>query len=67
MLMSGEARSIDEIAEREAVGATYVGQLLPLGFLSPAVVDRILRGVQPAEATAARLVWKTEVPLQWQG
>jgi hypothetical protein len=66
MLMSGEARSIQEIAEWEGVGATYVGQLLPLGFLAPALVERIVSGAQPAEFTAGNLIWKIEVPLRWQ-
>lgn len=65
MLMTGEARSIEEIAEREGVGATYVGQLLPLGFLSPVLVERVLSGTQPAELTAGGLIWKTDVPLRW--
>lgn len=66
MLITGEARSIEEIAKREGIGATYIGQLLPLGFLAPDLVERILAGTQPAEFTAGALIWKTEVPLRWQ-
>ena len=65
MLTTGVAKSIREIAEREGVGETYVGQLLPLGFLPPALVERVLAGAQPAELTAAKLVWNIDVPLRW--
>jgi DNA invertase Pin-like site-specific DNA recombinase len=67
MLMTGGASSIEEIAEREGVGATYVGQLLPLGFMAPALVERVVSGTHPAELTAGGLIWKTDVPLRWRG
>jgi hypothetical protein len=65
MLMSGEARSLEEIAEREGVGMTYVAQLLPLGFLRPELVSQVILGTQPTELTAARLIWKADLPLRW--
>ena len=65
MLTSGEARSLEEIAEREGVGRTYVAQLLPLGFLEPKLVEQVLSGSQPSELTAAELVWKTPVQFGW--
>lgn len=65
MLTTGAAKSIREIAEREGLGETYVGQLLPLGFLPPAMVEQTLAGKPPAEMTAGRLVWSTDVPLRW--
>jgi hypothetical protein len=66
MLMTGEATSIEEIAERERLGAAYVGQLLPLGFLDPDQVEGVLLGDQPHELTAGELIWRSEVPLKWR-
>lgn len=66
MLTTGAAKSIKEIAEREGVGETYVSQLLPLGFLPPALVEQVLAGEQPAELTAGKLVWDTDMPLRWR-
>lgn len=64
MLTTGAARSIRKIAEREGVGETYVGLLLPLGFLPPALVEQVLAGTQPVEMTAGKLVWDTNVPIK---
>jgi DNA invertase Pin-like site-specific DNA recombinase len=66
MLTTGEARSIEEIAAWEGIGATYIGQLLPLGFLAPALVEQVLSGAQPADLTADGLIRKADVALRWQ-
>jgi site-specific DNA recombinase len=64
-LISGEVRSVTEIAKRENVSATYVSQLLPIGFLAPAVVEAILNGHQPVTLTADRLVRRERVVGSW--
>lgn len=66
MLTTGAAKSIKEIAERECVGETYVGLLLPLGFMPPALVEQVLTGTHPPELTASGLVWSTDVPMRWE-
>jgi DNA invertase Pin-like site-specific DNA recombinase len=65
MLTTGAARSIREVAELEGVGETYVGLLLTLGFLPPALVEQVLSGDQPTELTADKLIWNTDMPLKW--
>ena len=65
MLTTGAAKSIREIAEREGLGEIYVGQVLPLGFLSPALVEQVLAGTQPPEMTSGGLSWSTGLPVRW--
>ena len=64
-LVSGRARSHDEIAKREGVTRRYVGHLLPLAFLAPDIVAAIVGGVQPADLMAETLTKRTHLPLGW--
>jgi site-specific DNA recombinase len=64
-LVSGRARSHDEIAQREGVTRRYVGHLMPLAFLAPDVVAAIVGGAQPIEFTAETLTKRTDLPLGW--
>lgn len=64
-LVTGQATSITQIARQEGVSPTYVGQMLPLGFLAPSVVEAILSGRQPPTLTADRLIWRERVALLW--
>jgi site-specific DNA recombinase len=64
-LVSGRARSHDEIAKREGVTRRYVGHLLPLAFLAPDVVAAIVGGVQPADLMAETLTKRADLPLGW--
>ncbi|MEP7240049.1 MAG: recombinase family protein [Devosia sp.] len=64
-LVRGEIRSITEIAKRERVSPTYVGQLLPLGFLAPPIVEAILDGGQPVTLTADRIVRREGIAASW--
>jgi hypothetical protein len=64
-LLSGRARSVEEIADREQVGARYVRRLLRLAFLAPKIVEMIAAGRQPPELTAEALAERTELPLLW--
>jgi site-specific DNA recombinase len=54
-LLSGRARSIEEIAERERVGARYVRRMMRLAFLAPKIVEMIASGSQPPDLTAEAL------------
>ena len=60
-LKTGEVASMAEICAAEGFTDTYVGQVLPLAFLSPELVEQILTGQQPAGLTAN----KDRVP--WRG
>lgn len=64
-LTTGEVTSITEIARREGVSPTYVGQLLPLGFLAPSIIETILSGHQPVSLTADHLIWHEKIEPRW--
>jgi site-specific DNA recombinase len=52
-LVTGRAAFTREIAARERVNERFVRRLIPLAFLSPAIVQAIAEGRQPADLTAA--------------
>ena len=62
-LESGEAATIQDIAEAEGISDRYVGRMLRLAYLAPAVLDKLLVSrVPPAVsikdmAAAAELPW----------
>jgi site-specific DNA recombinase len=64
-LLMGRARSVDEIADRERVGARYVRRVLSLAFLAPKIVEAIAAGSQPPELTAEALAERIDLPLLW--
>lgn len=64
-LARGEVSSMAEICAAESFSDTYVGQLLPLAFLSPKIVEDILAGRQESSLTADRLIWDTPIPVDW--
>ena len=64
-LATGRVRSIAEIAEAEGVSSRYVGQLIPLAFLAPDIVAKILSGTQPVDLTTQDLTKRIDLPLAW--
>jgi hypothetical protein len=64
-LLSGRARSVEAIADREQVGARYVRRLMRLAFLAPKIVEMIAAGRQPQELTAEALAERIDLPLLW--
>ena len=64
-LASGRARSFAEIARAEGVTNRYVAHLVPLAFLAPDIVVRILSGTQPVELTTEELTKRVDLPLVW--
>ena len=65
-LSSGRARSLEDIGKADNVSDRYVGALMPLAFLSPEIVGRILCGTQPIDLTAVSLTTRVSIPLGWQ-
>ena len=63
-LMSGGA-SIAQLAAREGVDDRYVSNVLPLAFLAPEIVGAIVKGTQPADLTATKLVRRIDLALDW--
>jgi site-specific DNA recombinase len=55
-LASGRVRSLDEIARNEGIAKRYVERLSRLVFVTPAIVEAIWRGQQPAELNAETLL-----------
>lgn len=64
MLESGEFASISELAEREGITFTYMARLMRLSLLSPALVDAVIDGHQPANITLANLM--DPFPANWK-
>jgi site-specific DNA recombinase len=63
-LVSGRARSLQELAKRDGISRRYIRRLIALAFLSPELIEAILQGRQPAELTATRLT-ELDLPLDW--
>ena len=66
-LVSGEFRSLIEIANAEGVIERYVGRVLPLAFLVPDIVSSVLNGTQPVHLTTEMLTKRADLPLDWEG
>jgi site-specific DNA recombinase len=65
-LVSGEFRSIQEIAKTEGVSGHYIARLLPLAFLAPDIVASVLSGTQPLQLTTEMLTRHADLPLDWE-
>ena len=55
-----------EIARNEGIAKRYVERLSRLAFVSPAIVEAICQGQQPAELNAETLLNRVDLPLEWQ-
>jgi DNA invertase Pin-like site-specific DNA recombinase len=63
-LVTGRARSLQELAKRDGISRRYIRRLLGLAFVSPQLVEAILQGRQSVELTATRLT-ELDLPLDW--
>ena len=61
----GSYGTIDGLAAAENIKSSYVSRLLRLTLLSPAIVEAILAGRQPAETTLPVLM--EPFPVEWEG
>jgi len=64
-LASGRAKFTQEIAAREGVNGRFVRRLIPLAFLSPAIVQAIAEGRHPADLTGEALSRGIHIPVEW--
>ena len=64
-LVSGRAAFTREIAARERVNERFVRRLIPLAFLSPAIVQAIAEGRHPPDLTGEALSRGIDVPIEW--
>src|SRR5438552_18909263 len=63
-LATGRARSVQELAKRDGISRRYIRRLVGLAFLSPRLVEAILKGQQPVTLTATCLS-ELDLPLDW--
>jgi site-specific DNA recombinase len=64
-LASGRVRSLAEIARNQGIAKRYVERLSHLAFVTPAIVEAICQGQQPAELNAEALLNRIDLPLEW--
>jgi hypothetical protein len=64
LLENGTYGCLDEIAEAERIGASFVSRIIRLALLAPDIVDAILEGKQPASLTLRDLMGP--FPLAWK-
>jgi len=64
-LASGRAKFTQQIAAREGVNGRFVRRLIPLAFLSPAIVQAIAEGRHPANLTGEALSRGINIPVEW--
>jgi site-specific DNA recombinase len=64
-LADGRATSINDLAAQTKVHPSEVSRRLPLAFLAPDIVEAIVKGRQPPELTAERLM-RTTLPKNWE-
>ena len=64
LLDNDPAANVKEIATRENVERTYVGDVLRLKYLAPEIVTMILHGTQPRSLKVSHLI-RQPIPLCW--
>ena len=64
-LSTNATTSVKAIALRENIPASEVSRQLPLAFLSPKIITKILQGHQPIDLTTKRLQRFSNLPLDW--
>jgi hypothetical protein len=65
LITTGEATSVDAIAEFDGLPASEISRVLPLAFLAPDITKAILSGRQPVDLTAERLKRIGKLPACW--
>jgi len=66
-LESGEAATIQDIAEAEGISDRYVGRMLRLAYLAPAVLEKLLIARVSPAVSVKELAAATELPWTAQG
>jgi hypothetical protein len=65
MLESRRYATVRDLAKAEAINESYLGRILRLTLLSPAIIEAILEGRQPATLELDDLL--TQFPVAWDG
>ena len=64
-LSSGQSNSVLSIAQEHGLASSEVTRVVYLAFLAPDIVERIVRGAQPAELNIKRLLAMAPLPMDW--
>jgi site-specific DNA recombinase len=64
-LVSGEVKSLNEIAARENITRSFVGRIIRMAFLAPEIVEVIAAGRQPPELSTELLTRRLHLPFDW--
>lgn len=64
-LVTGKVSSVREISRRDRVNENEITRTLPLAFLSPQIVEDILKGKQAQNLTAYGLKRLSALPMNW--
>jgi site-specific DNA recombinase len=64
-LTSGNCGTLADLARRTGRAPTEISRILPLAFLAPDIVRKVLEGRQPAELTAQTLKRTKPLPVMW--
>ena len=64
-LASGKATSVRAIALQENIFETEVSRILPLAFLAPKIIEKILIGQKPEDLTVKKLKRLGSLPSDW--
>ncbi|MCZ6588118.1 MAG: recombinase family protein [Alphaproteobacteria bacterium] len=63
-LSNGTAATINDLATQENLHPSDISRIIPLAFLAPDIVEAVLKGEQPVELTAEKLV-RCGLPTSW--
>jgi hypothetical protein len=63
MLESGRYATVRDLAKAEAINESYLGRVLRLTLLSPAIIEAILEGRQPPALELEDLL--KQFPIEW--
>ena len=64
-MVSDEVMSLNALVAREGVTHHFVGAIVRLAFLAPAIVEPIAQGKQPLELSTQLLTKHTNLPIDW--
>jgi hypothetical protein len=65
-LTDGSGTTIAELAQREQLDVSDLSRILKLAYLTPPIVEAILKGKHPPELTPHQLMRASELSLEWQ-
>jgi site-specific DNA recombinase len=63
MIISGRARTLDDLVKASGLTRAYVRRILPCAVLSPQLLDAVLSGRHPIDLTVVELT--DDLPLNW--